>query len=62
VRPGGREGNTLSSCFGKPLKEPIAWYGPIVMNTQEEIRQAMKDLRKIRLSNDEADYDFKMTF
>jgi hypothetical protein len=28
---------------GKPLKEPIAWYGPIVMNTQQEIRSAFRE-------------------
>lgn len=29
---------------GKPLKEPIAWGGPIVMNTEEELDQAFKEL------------------
>lgn len=31
---------------GKPLKEPIAWAGPVVMNSNEEINQTFKELRE----------------
>ncbi len=41
----GPEGIRFLLVSGKPLEEPVAWHGPIVMNTQAELRQAMADLR-----------------
>jgi len=40
----GEEGIRFLLVSGKPLREPVAWYGPIVMNTQEELRQAFAEL------------------
>ena len=34
---------------GKPLREPIVQYGPFVMNTQEQIFQALRDMQSGRL-------------
>jgi redox-sensitive bicupin YhaK (pirin superfamily) len=42
----GPEGIRFLLVSGQPLKEPVAWYGPIVMNTEEELRQAVQDLRE----------------
>ena len=41
----GNYGIRFLLIAGAPIKEPIAWYGPIVMNTKEEINQAIKDLK-----------------
>jgi redox-sensitive bicupin YhaK (pirin superfamily) len=40
----GPEGIRFLLVSGKPIEEPVAWYGPIVMNTQAELRQAMSEL------------------
>jgi quercetin 2,3-dioxygenase len=40
----GENGIRFLLVSGKPIEEPVAWYGPIVMNTQEELRQAFREL------------------
>ncbi len=40
----GEDGIRFLLCSGKPLQEPVAWRGPIVMNTQEQLRQAFDEL------------------
>jgi len=42
----GDDGIRFLLVSGKPIQEPVAWYGPIVMNTQEELRQAYAELRE----------------
>jgi redox-sensitive bicupin YhaK (pirin superfamily) len=44
VQAGG-EGVRFLLVSGKPIEEPVAWYGPIVMNTQAELQQAVNELR-----------------
>lgn len=41
----GPEGVRFLLVAGRPIQEPVAWHGPIVMNTQAELHQAMKDLQ-----------------
>jgi redox-sensitive bicupin YhaK (pirin superfamily) len=41
----GDEGIRFLLVSGQPIEEPVAWYGPIVMNTQTELRQAMRELQ-----------------
>jgi redox-sensitive bicupin YhaK (pirin superfamily) len=41
----GESGIRFLLVSGRPIQEPVAWYGPIVMNTQDELRQAISELR-----------------
>ena len=42
----GNDGIRFLLVSGRPLQEPVAWYGPIVMNTQDQLRQAFEELQK----------------
>jgi quercetin 2,3-dioxygenase len=41
----GDEGIRFLLVSGQPIEEPVAWYGPIVMNTKTELQQALTELR-----------------
>ena len=40
----GEQGVRFLLVSGAPIQEPVAWHGPIVMNTQEELRTAIREL------------------
>ena len=40
----GESGVRFLLISGLPIKEPVAWHGPIVMNTKEELKQAIQEL------------------
>ncbi|WP_421703606.1 pirin family protein [Aliiroseovarius sp.] len=42
----GEKGVRFLLVAGAPIREPVAWHGPIVMNTKDELREAMRDLRE----------------
>jgi hypothetical protein len=42
----GADGIRFLLVSGKPLEEPVAWYGPIVMNTQEQLQKAFAELQE----------------
>lgn len=52
---GDRAGQVLY-ISSKALKEPAAWAGPIVMNTQEEVQQAFAELRNGTFIKDKVEY------
>jgi redox-sensitive bicupin YhaK (pirin superfamily) len=41
----GEHGIRFLLVSGRPLEEPVAWYGPIVMNTEAELKQAYEELK-----------------
>jgi redox-sensitive bicupin YhaK (pirin superfamily) len=41
----GEQGIRFLLVSGRPIEEPVAWYGPIVMNTRDELRQAYAELQ-----------------
>jgi redox-sensitive bicupin YhaK (pirin superfamily) len=41
----GEQGIRFLLVSGRPIEEPVAWYGPIVMNTKDELRTAISELR-----------------
>ncbi len=41
----GENGVRFLLISGKPIQEPVAWHGPIVMNTRAELKQAVQDLQ-----------------
>jgi redox-sensitive bicupin YhaK (pirin superfamily) len=40
------DGTRFLLASGQPLREPIAWRGPVVMNSEEELKQAFREIRE----------------
>ena len=54
------EGGAKALLFaGKKLKEPVAWHGPIVMNTQQQIQHTFQELRSGSFPPKRVDWDYK---
>jgi len=41
----GEQGIRFLLVSGRPIREPVAWYGPVVMNTQEELKRAFEEIQ-----------------
>ncbi|WP_029041612.1 pirin family protein [Cucumibacter marinus] len=52
----GDHGIRFLLVSGRPIKEPVAWHGPIVMNTREELMTAMRDLQGGTFIKEGADF------
>eukprot|EP00038_Savillea_parva_P031110 m.82889 g.82889 ORF g.82889 m.82889 type:complete len:349 (+) comp9502_c0_seq1:51-1097(+) len=55
----GSEGMSILVFAGRKLNQPIAWHGPFVMTTDEEIRQTMQEYRLGTFLKKRAPWDFK---
>ena len=53
----GDEGIRFLLVSGKPIQEPVAWRGPIVMNTQEQLHQAFTELREGNFIKESKEYE-----
>ena len=56
IKAGDQPIEILFMCSDK-LNEPIAWYGPIVMNTRDEIKTAIEDMRNKSFIKQETTYE-----
>jgi len=52
----GPEGVRFLLISGQPIEEPVAWHGPIVMNTREELMLAMQELNNGTFIKDQRDH------
>jgi redox-sensitive bicupin YhaK (pirin superfamily) len=50
------EGMRFLLVSGQPLKEPVAWHGPIVMNTREELEHAFAEIQRGEFLKHKADF------
>jgi quercetin 2,3-dioxygenase len=59
LQASSEQGANVMLFAGKKLKEPVAWHGPIVMNTQSQIEQAFREMRSGKFPPKRVDWDYK---